>query len=162
MQSEAVKYELLAWPFWLVGGFLGLFTLLILLPATFFILVYGGILDGFNLMVTVMCAGFVAATIYALGLAISRPVALRVDETGISGYFAPSLTWSEIASVEPIRVQRIEAIGICLKDPEAFKESLSNWGLICHALRRKPYDVIVNVRHMRGRCLKYLRVSSTT
>ncbi|MEH6646622.1 hypothetical protein [Sulfitobacter sp.] len=44
-----------------------------------------------------MALALLGISIYLFGIAIRQPIALRMDEDGISGYYAPPLTWSQIA-----------------------------------------------------------------
>lgn len=43
---------------------------------------------------------FAACAAYFIGIALKRPVALRMDANGISGFYADPATWDEISGVD--------------------------------------------------------------
>ncbi len=45
-------------------------------------------------------AGF---AIYLFGIAIFRPIALRVNQGGISAYYAPPMTWDDISDFDTFK-----------------------------------------------------------
>lgn len=47
------------------------------------------------------CAAFAFAALN-VGIARARPTALRIDEFGVSGFYIPTLSWSEIKSVNAL------------------------------------------------------------
>lgn len=76
-------------------------VLLMTLSGFMFMRVALGLPSGLNLLIeplgAVLLGGFAA---YLFGIAIWRPIALRMDEDGISGYFAPPVAWDEVGDVE--------------------------------------------------------------
>ena len=151
MDVNVVKYPILTWPFWFGGIFFGVFAVVFMAPFVFLIVVYHTVFDWVSLLAVATLVGSAVFAIYALGLAISKPVGLRIDPDGISGYFAPSLRWDEIERVEPFYVHKGSAIGIMLKDPEAWRAKQTGWGRLRSALFHKSYDATVNTTHMRER-----------
>ncbi|NNE54286.1 MAG: hypothetical protein HKN30_18015 [Sulfitobacter sp.] len=58
-----------------------------------------------------------------LALALKRPVALRMDQKGISGYYTNPATWDEIKEVRTFSGGRgHKFLGFELQDPVAFRE----------------------------------------
>lgn len=63
-----------------------------------------------------------------LALARSRPVALRMDEKGISGYYVDPATWDEIKDVRAfIAGKGHRFLGFELKDPATFRDRQTPW-----------------------------------
>lgn len=54
---------------------------------------------GFGVAVFLLGALFLFFGVMNFGIARARPVALRLDEDGASGYYVPSVTWDEVEKV---------------------------------------------------------------
>ena len=72
---------------------------------------------------------FAALAVYFIGIALRQPVALRLDENGISGFYVTPATWDEIASVGTFEdTNRYKFLGFALHDPIAFRDRQTPWG----------------------------------
>ncbi len=72
---------------------------------------------------------FAATSAYLISLGIKKPVALRMDTQGISGFFADPATWDEVAEVGVITGhKRRKFLGFTLHDPVAFRDRQTAWG----------------------------------
>lgn len=143
------RYPLSSWPFWLAGGVFAFFALLFLVPVLLRAFAHHGwhFADGLALYGLLMFSGL---AVYALGIAWARPVGLRIDQHGLSGYYVASLTWDEIKSVEALGLYRGHGIGLTLKDPQQFVARQSVWGRVRYALRRRPYDIVIPIKHLKA------------
>ena len=71
---------------------------------------------------------FAALAVFSLGLARRRPVALRMDERGISGYYVEPALWRDIADIGLWSQPKAgRFIGFSLKDPKLFFDQQSPW-----------------------------------
>ena len=147
MQQGVLIFHIRTAPLWAAGGILAVFGILL---SPFVLLMLRPPFDAMTSLLLLGFAGLVALSVYGLGLALARPVALRVDSDGISGYFAPNLRWEQIERIEARRVYKGALVGIFLKDPEGYLHSLGTWGRLRYALRKRPYHTTVNASHMRG------------
>ncbi|MFC6636553.1 hypothetical protein [Sulfitobacter sediminilitoris] len=70
-----------------------------------------------------------------LALARRRPVALRMDEKGISGYYVDPATWDEIKDVRAfIAGKGHRFLGFELKDPATFRDRQTPGGATGHGV----------------------------
>lgn len=88
----------------------------------------------FGIFDWIIAAGLAAAAFFLwfgfffFALARRSPVALRMDETGISGYYAEPATWEEIKAVHAFKGQRgHDFLGFELHDPVGFRDRQSPW-----------------------------------
>jgi hypothetical protein len=66
--------------------------------------------------------------LWCLGVAIKRPVALRMDKTGISGFFTDPVTWGEIDQINVVRSHKGQLmLGFALNDPISFRDTQTPW-----------------------------------
>ena len=144
--DSVLKYRLQSWLFWSTG-ILFLFLVLLLLFVALMSFASEGwhFLDGLVLIGLVL---FSATSATLIGIAYCKPVGLRVDADGISGYLAPVLAWEEIRRISPYRIHRGTCIGIELVDGDAFLEKQGAWGRLRHRLQ-SPFDVVINTSHCR-------------
>lgn len=71
---------------------------------------------------------FAVIGLFNLGLAMRDPVALRLDATGVSGYYPDPATWDEIKDVKYIKGQKGQAfVGFELHDPVTFRDRQTPW-----------------------------------
>lgn len=85
--------------------------------------------EGFSLADAVLCAGAVlglAFTVLGLWSLLQSPVAIRMDEHGVSGVHFPGLAWSDIEEVAPQGRGSQSGIGVRLKDR---KSAVARWSL---------------------------------
>ncbi|MEM6304739.1 MAG: hypothetical protein AAF744_08470 [Pseudomonadota bacterium] len=77
-----------------------------------------GIFDG--IVAFGLAAGlfFLALGLSNFALAWRRPVALRLDAKGASGYYLDPVTWDEVVDVRAVRLNGRDAFGFELRDPE--------------------------------------------
>ncbi len=99
------------------------------------------------LMGLVVCGGL---AVFGLGLAIRRPVGLRIDGQGLSGYCTPSLSWDEIDGVEARSFHKGHGVAVKLSDPGAFWARQSAWFRLRSLGRVSPFFVI-NTTYLRVR-----------
>lgn len=92
--------------------------------------------DVFETVASVFGLIFLGIGVFNFGLARRLPVALRLDADGISGYHVHPARWSEIRSVQFLKIknrygrgnsQEEEAIAFVMKDPETFFANQSAW-----------------------------------
>lgn len=63
-----------------------------------------------------------------LGIAFSRPIALRMDQNGISGYYADPATWREIDQIDLVTDSKGNvSLGFALNDPVGFRDRQTPW-----------------------------------
>lgn len=105
-------------------GFFGLFFLLLaLIP-----LAFGTFIGGFIAMALFLGLPFTAGAVFFFGVAYQRPVALRMDAGGISGFYADTASWDEIASVGVTTGPKgHKFLGFALHDPIGFRDRQSPW-----------------------------------
>ena len=73
-------------------------------------------------------AGCAALAFYFAGVALRAPMALRMDQNGISGYYAEPAEWREIKDIGVITGQKGHRfLGFALHDPIAFRDRQTAW-----------------------------------
>lgn len=145
--SEVLRYQVQVWPFWFVGISSSVLALPFVLTATHGLL-HPSLWGEALFLILVGLVIFCGMAVYSLGMAVHRPVGVRLDADGISGFFAPSLRWDEIARIEPYRVHRGSCIGIVLHDPEGYRDTLSGWGKLRAVMTKRPFHVVINVSYL--------------
>lgn len=88
----------------------------------------------FGIFDWLIAAGLAAAGFFLwfgfffFALARRNPVALRMDEKGVSGYYADPATWGEIKDVHAFKGPRgHEFLGFELHDPVGFRDRQTPW-----------------------------------
>lgn len=67
--------------------------------------------------------------LWFLGIALKRPVALRMDSHGISGFYADPATWDEITDIGTFDdYNRNRFVGFAVQDPIALRDRQTPWG----------------------------------
>ena len=103
--------------------------------------------------------GLLAVGVWHIGVAITAPVALRMDKDGISGYFIPPATWGEIADIGRHEVENKKYfIGFKLIDPMEFRDRQTPWQRLKSHLNRRAtgFDLL-----LPGTMLKDVDVKAT-
>ncbi len=100
-----------------------------------------GELDGDGIflgrLVVLMTLSFAA---FYLGLAIRKPVALRMDAHGISGYFAESSIWPEIMTIESWESAKGRRyLGFAFLNPDTIHSRQSRWRRFCNWSRNRDF-----------------------
>ena len=109
------------------GGIFGTISLAIL--AICLLLASVGTPD-FWLVFTGLCIASVFAgfALFYLGIALRKPVALRMDAQGISGFYCDPATWDEIKDIGLVIGQKHHRfLGFTLRDPIGFRDRQSPW-----------------------------------
>ena len=79
-------------------------------------------IGGSILLLLAICAA------YYFGLAIRKPVALRMDANGISGYYAEPAVWSEIMEIATFETSKgARYLGFAFLNPETIRNRQSAW-----------------------------------
>jgi len=79
---------------------------------------------GFIVLVVLM-ASFGTAAIEYLGIAARGPIAVEMDEHGVTFYRMPKVAWQEVAAVTALKGRkRHRYVGITLHDPRKFQDRL--------------------------------------
>lgn len=153
MSEKAIRYEIAPLRLYVIGALMVLFW--VPFAAAF-------ILRGY-LLVTVETARsalfadlmlafgtlfFGGLAIYAIGLAWRKPVGLRLDAHGVSGYFAPSLQWEDIRAIPARSIK--QRVLIDLKDPQSFWATQPLWTRINNALSFQANMVQINTGPIRA------------
>lgn len=85
-------------------------------------------LDALPFVTFAVGAGCAALTFYFVGVALRAPMALRMDQNGISGYYAEPAEWAEIKDIGVITGQKGHRfLGFALHDPIAFRDRQTAW-----------------------------------
>ena len=110
----------------LLGGVQGAVALLLVALLAFPLAV--GIFDWLIAAGLATAAVFGWFALYFFGLAARNPVALRMDDHGISGFYTEPATWGDISSVAVVSDSRNSRyLGFVLADPEAFRARQGPW-----------------------------------
>ncbi len=153
--SEApLRYHVRTWPLAIGGVFMAIVTIPFILIAIWRIWMVFAAPDAreFHFVDAVVLCGLVlfgGLAMYGIGLALARPVGLRLDEHGILGFFAPSLPWQEIAGLEKMSFYQGEGVIIHLKDKRSFLAAQSTFGRIRHVLTGNGKRTTINTTQMR-------------
>ncbi|MEP5732136.1 MAG: hypothetical protein ABJL67_22505 [Sulfitobacter sp.] len=89
---------------------------------------------------------FGGSAAFFFGIAWRRPVALRLDRHGISGFYTPPATWDEITDIGIFKdTNHNRFLGFALRDPIGFRDRQTAWGrLKSHFSNRSfGYHIIV-------------------
>jgi len=101
-----------------------------------------------DVMILIGFAGLSMFTLFGLGLAVRKPIGLRIDHDGISGYFAPTLKWCEIAALEPRTIHKGTGIHISLKDPKRQALQHSKAMRVLNFVGVYPKHSFINTTHL--------------
>lgn len=100
-----------------------------------------GLPQGPDVILSPLGAAFMAGfALYLFALAIFRPIALRMDADGISGYYIPPMRWHEIGEIAPYKERAglslfyTMHVGIKVANTKRLFTALS-WGKYNRALR---------------------------
>ncbi len=149
MDEEVIRYGIRAW---LLGG-LGALSALMALPFAMIVIWRFPLVSQFataDLIVLAGLFGFGGCAVYAFGLALQKPVALRMDRHGISGYFAPTLSWSDIKWVPKTLGGGGKVIWLDLHDPRRFWADQSLRARVLSALNFQAGMVAVPVQMIKA------------
>ena len=153
MTDQIVRYHVRSRQFWVIGVMLALMSLLF--GAVILWRVWDWVFNsGWNgvqtadVLILTGFAGVCALTLFALGMAVRKPVGLRIDQHGISGYFAPNLKWSEIDGFEPRTIHNGSGIFVILKDPEARAKQRSKSRQVLNFLDVFPKSSFINTTQL--------------
>lgn len=94
---------------------------------------------------------FGAGAVFAIGLALKKPVGLRLDAHGLSGYYAPTLEWSDIRQVPQRLSSGGKIILLDLKDPKAYWARQSRAARVMQALNLQAGMVAVTVHMIKAK-----------
>lgn len=101
----------------------------VFLPFALFGVIYGGLTliwfgPSIHMVLGLPCtAVFGALSAYFFGIALRKPVALRMDQNGISGFYAEPTSWAEIRAIGVFTTDKEKTfLGITLHDPIAFRD----------------------------------------
>ena len=99
MTSQPVVAELRRGRALLLGTLSGISGLVLL--GVFLLIAATGQMEGQELVLSLcLAASLLGISAHHIGLALRRPVALRIDASGISGYFAEPAVWPEIMEID--------------------------------------------------------------
>jgi len=104
-------------------------------------------------MVALLGSTMLAYGVWWLCVAVMRPVAVRMDADGISGFFLVSLKWSEIARMGVFKGDKgLRMLGIAVRDPVALHAAQTPWHRLLSHFRRKNagYELVLVERGMHG------------
>ena len=88
-------------------------------------------------LVVIVILSFAA---FYLGLAIRKPVALRMDAHGISGYFAEPSVWPEIMTIESWESAKGRRyLGFAFLNPDIIHSRQSRWRRFCNWSRNPNF-----------------------
>ncbi len=124
-------------------------------------------IDGTLLFIGLLCAvGFGWLALFCGGVALSSPVALRMDQHGISGFYTEPVSWHEISgigiAVTEVNVHRNfrnqRHLGFALHDPVGFRDRQSAWRRLTSWLsgRTSGYHITVPELVIKGIALEEL------
>ncbi|MFK7837651.1 MAG: hypothetical protein AB8B60_15680 [Sulfitobacter sp.] len=110
----------------LLGGLHGFFGLFMLAISLGVLLNVG---SGWLVFLGVLCGAlFLFFAVFFIGLARRNPVALRMDNKGISGFYCDPASWEEIKSIDTFTGQKHHRfLGFELHDPVAFRDRQTPW-----------------------------------
>lgn len=143
-----VKIKLRPVPYYIVGGALLVCALCCLLVSIAHIRVSGDF--GTAFWITIGALAFLALpSIWFLGVALKRPVALRIDENGVSGFYADPATWHEIDQINVIPNNKGKLVlAFALNDPVGFRDRQSPWRRFTYWSNGRAYNHQIIVPHM--------------
>lgn len=111
---------------------IGLLTLPLAILACLFAasaLIAVGPLDFAFFLSLFLAVSLVLGCAVPLAIGLRRPVALRMDQNGISGYYCDPATWDQIDKVGTFSGQKNRRfLGFALRDPVAFRDMQTPWG----------------------------------
>ena len=98
---------------------------------------------------------------YNLGLAIQKPVALRLDAHGISGYFAAPSAWPEIMQIEAWTGSKGQRyLGFAFLNSDVITSRQSLWRRLGHWYHNPGfgyrYQIVIPEDMLRGGGVDYL------
>lgn len=126
--TAPIKVNLRRMPYFVLGGALIVFTAFCLLFSGLVLWYDPKFGTAFWLTVTGLVF-FGLPGLWFLGVAIKRPVALRMDKNGISGFYADPATWDEIDQINVVRSHKGHLmLGFALTDPIGFRDKQTPWG----------------------------------
>lgn len=106
-----------------------------------------GLPTGFGWALEPFCALFFGVSgIYLLGVAKFRPIALRMDQDGISGYYVPPLKWSEISEIDTYK-EYVDGGPIYTKHVGI---RASRTTALFQGLSRRAYDKAIRLENRTG------------
>lgn len=133
MDQDVHIFEIASLRFWMMGAF----CLCLSLPFALLLLwrfPFADGFDGFDALCLFLTAFFGLGAFYTLGMAWHRPVGLRIDADGVSGYYAPTLRWDEISQIMQSLSGGGRDIMVELRDRKAFKARQPRWAQVLHGL----------------------------
>ena len=135
-----------------MGVLYGLMILLFGLPFMLMALV-GAPFGSWMGMAVMIVAVFGLLATLNLGLALRKPVALRMDETGISGWYSAPATWAEIAQISVLDGSKgAKLLAFALHDPIAFRDRQSPWQRLTSAMngRSNGHHIVISEMLLDG------------
>ncbi len=125
-EGEPIKVKLRPVPYYIVGGGLLFFTIICLLVSG--MVAWVGDFGTAFWVAFGTSVSFGLPSFWFLGIAIKRPIALRMDENGISGFYADPATWDEIEQINVARDHKGRPmVGFALHDPIGFRDRQTPW-----------------------------------
>ncbi len=125
--NTVIKVEIRPSSFFFLGGVFVVFTLCALSFSG--LTIWADKELGSAFWTAILCLMiFGALAVWMLGIAIKRPVALRMDRHGISGFYADPATWDEIEKINVVADNKGNlCLGFALCDPVGFRDRQTPW-----------------------------------
>ena len=91
-----------------------------------------------TLAALVVVISFGLASAVYIGLSLAKPVALRMDADGISGWYTRPATWLEISHISVLDgAKGNKRLAFALHDPVAFRDRQTGWQRLTSAFHGK-------------------------
>lgn len=92
--------------------------------------------------------GFGWSCVFCVGLALAKPIGLRVDQHGLSGYYVPTLDWSDINGIIESRDRK--TLHVDVRKPYSIVDRFSGWERVRFTMNMSGGAVGVNVSMIDG------------
>ena len=133
---------------WLLGGFMAVLAMPFI-AITIWRIPYR---DGFefaDFLFWLGALGFIAFATFSLGVAWRNPVGLRLDQHGVSGYYAKPMRWDEIEEIGPTSIGHTRLIGVKLFDKGTFSKRLDPWSRMMRFGQPGGFDATIGIIHLK-------------
>lgn len=111
-----------------------------------------------------LLATFGGLGVYYIGVSRRKPVALRMDDHGLSGYYTQPLLWQDVAKMGPVKLANGDVMmGIRLADPIAHRALQSPWHRLLSTLngRKGGYHIKIPPTILKGADMRDLLAEAT-